>query len=102
MKTTYDTTGFFADEAYRSGLPSFLEQYRDRFPGLSYLHLSLKEADISDTEEDIHYYGEGCFLKIRLAKWTTKLRPNPFEVYAELRSVFDRAVEAHLQTHQWI
>lgn len=105
MKTTYHTTGFLADKAYSSGLPLFLEQYTDRFPGLNYLHLSLEQEVNSSTtqEEPCHYYGGGKCLKIRLAKENSDRLPTPFEIYEELRLVFDMAVEHHLdsQLHEF-
>lgn len=102
MKTTYYTTGFLGDEAYSSGLPLFMQQYQDRFPGLNYLHLSLEEVTggTATENEQLHYYGDGKCLHIYLAKWNRTLMPTPLEVYTELRVVFDYAVEQHLKKNE--
>ena len=102
MKTTYYTTGFLADEAYSSGLPLFMQQYQDRFAGLDCLHLSLEEftTGTATENEELHYYGDGKCLHIYLAKWNGTHMPTPFEVYTELRLIFDYAVEEHLKKHQ--
>ena len=39
MKNTFCTNGFLSSNDYCSGLPALMEQYAERFPGLSYLHL---------------------------------------------------------------
>lgn len=102
MKTTYHTTGFLADESYSGGILQFMQQYQDRFPGISYLHLSLEEyvAAAGTQNEQLHYYGDGKCLKIYLAKWSKTRMPTHFEVYEELRFVFDCAVEEHLRKHE--
>lgn len=99
MKITCHTTGIFADAAIQEGLPLFLEQYREKFPGLSYLHLELGGAIADPGQEPWHYYGDGRCLKIQLTKGNRTQLPSPFEIYTELRAVFDRAVEIHLQSH---
>jgi len=102
MKTTYHTTGFLADEAYRSGLPQFLQQYNNRFPGISYLHLSLEQGSgATGAQEDLmRYYGEGKCLQILMVKEMGGRVPTPFEIYDELRFVFDKAVAQNLENHQ--
>ena len=102
MKTTYYTTGFLSDAAYSSGLRLFIQQYNEKFPGLCYLHLEIEEAEPNSRvdHEELLYSGDGKGLKIHLAKWNSKSKPTPFEVYADLRLIFDSAVEAYLRNHQ--
>jgi len=102
MKTTYYTTGFLAAEAYSSALPLFLQQYTHRFPGLSYLHLSLEQSiKGADAEKELmRYYGDGKCLRICIVKENGEQLPTPFEIYEELRFVFDMAVAQHLENHK--
>ena len=102
MKITYYTTGFLSDAAYSSGLRLFIQQYNGKFPGLCYLHLEIGEVEpnFGGNQEKLLYSGDGRGLKIQLAKWSSKSKPTPFEVYADLRLIFDSAVEAYLGNHQ--
>jgi hypothetical protein len=102
MKTTYYTTGFLADSAYNSGLAPFLAQYTNRFPGVSYLHLSLEEitGDIDREQEVMNYFGDGKCLRIRLVKLYSQRLPSPYEIYEELRLIFDQAVALNLEHHK--
>jgi hypothetical protein len=83
-------------------LPQFLQQYTDRFPGLDYLHLSLEQGvgGKAAQEDLICYYGDGKCLRIRLVKEIIGRIPTPYEIYEELRFIFDTAVAQSLENRR--
>jgi hypothetical protein len=108
MKITYNTSGFLSENAYTEAMKSFLKQYDGRFPELTYLHLALEEIPFQQPgNERFIYSPSGSGLKIRVDKTKNYSpdgkctgKPSSFEIYTELRSIFDWAVEEHLKNHQ--
>ena len=68
------------------------------------MHLSLEESiGITGAQEDLMgYYGDGKCLRIRLIKEIIGRTPTPFEIYEELRFVFDTAVAQNLENRKHV
>jgi hypothetical protein len=62
--------------------------------------LTLEEVVEASEEDRLQYYAGGRCLNIRVTKQGKIPLLTPFELYAQLRSTFDAAVEAHLKNHQ--
>lgn len=104
MKITFYATGFLNKPEYVSGMDLFLQQYEEKFPGLQYLHLELEQFVETTKDKDRYqslYSQDEKGLKIRIAK-CCKTRLTPFELFNDLRTIFDNAVEEHLKNHQHI
>jgi hypothetical protein len=66
--------------------------------------LELEDTDTgfvrNGAAQQLYYSSNGKMLQIRLYKWGSNQKPTLYDMYSELRNIFDQAVEEHLKSHQ--
>jgi len=102
----YKTSGFLKDAKYTADLYQFLCEYKDKFEAAESLNVYLDEIQPSQAEylkeEPIHISEDGTTLTIKLQFFKYKDnrgritgKPEPFEMYQQLKFILDKAVKEY-------